>query len=143
MGKGGGSSKTPHEAPDDLKSSQMLTVVDAICEGPIEGPVDGLKSVRINKTPVLDSDGNAMVHGVTVVYRVGEDEQSAMEGFEDSGAETLLGVEVKKSEPVTRTITTKNGGPPALYLWCAVAGQYQYQRRPQPDQCTDADPVSP
>ncbi|EMJ9669747.1 host specificity protein J [Salmonella enterica] len=107
MGKGGGSSKTPHEAPDDLKSSQMLTVVDAICEGPIEGPVDGLKSVRINKTPVLDSDGNAMVHGVTVVYRVGEDEQSAMEGFEDSGAETLLGVEVKKSEPVTRTITTK------------------------------------
>lgn len=107
MGKGGGSSKTPHEAPDDLKSSQMLTVVDAICEGPIEGPVDGLKSVRINKTPVLDSDGNAMVHGVTVVYRVGEDEQTAMEGFEDSGAETLLSVEVKKSEPVTRTITAK------------------------------------
>ncbi|WEA77648.1 host specificity protein J [Citrobacter braakii] len=107
MGKGGGSSKTPHEAPDDLKSSQMLTVVDAICEGPIEGPVDGLKSVRINKTPVLDSDGNAMVHGVTVVYRVGEDEQTAMEGFEDSGAETLLGVEVKKSESVTRTITAK------------------------------------
>ncbi|EIY0025971.1 host specificity protein J [Salmonella enterica] len=107
MGKGGGSSKTPHEAPDDLKSSQVLTVVDAICEGPIEGPVDGLKSVRINKTPVLDSDGNAMVHGVTVVYRVGEDEQTAMEGFEDSGAETLLGVEVKKSEPVTRTITAK------------------------------------
>ncbi|MBS6000967.1 MAG: host specificity protein J [Citrobacter sp.] len=107
MGKGGGSSKTPHEAPDDLKSSQMLTVVDAICEGPIEGPVDGLKSVRINKTPVLDSDGNAMVHGVTVVYRVGEDEQTAMEGFEDSGAETLLGVEVKKSEPVTRTITAQ------------------------------------
>lgn len=30
-----------------------------------------------------------------------------MEGFEDSGTETLLGVEVKKSEPVTRTITTK------------------------------------
>lgn len=107
MGKGGGSSRTPYEAPDNLKSSQMLTVVDAICEGPIEGPVDGLKSVRINKTPVLDSDGNAMVHGVTVVYRVGEDEQTAMEGFEDSGAETLLGVEVKKSEPVTRTITTK------------------------------------
>ncbi|MDR4049436.1 MAG: host specificity protein J [Citrobacter sp.] len=107
MGKGGGSSKTPHEAPDDLKSSQMLTVVDAICEGPIEGPVDGLKSVRINKTPVLDSEGNAMVHGVTVVYRVGEDEQTAMEGFEDSGAETLLSVEVKKSEPVTRIITTK------------------------------------
>lgn len=107
MGKGGGSSHTPVEAPDNLKSGQVLSVVDAIGEGPIEGPVDGLKSVLINKTPVLDSDGNAMVHGVTVVYRVGEDEQTAMEGFEDSGAETLLSVEVKKSEPVTRTITTK------------------------------------
>lgn len=107
MGKGGGSSHTPVEAPDNLKSGQVLSVVDAIGEGPIEGPVDGLKSVRINKTPVLDSDGNAMVHGVTVVYRVGEDEQTAMEGFEDSGAETLLNVEVKKSEAVTRTITTR------------------------------------
>ncbi|RRC25695.1 host specificity protein J, partial [Escherichia coli] len=25
-------------------------------EGPIEGPVDGLKSVLLNSTPVLDSD---------------------------------------------------------------------------------------
>ncbi|EJQ2277700.1 host specificity protein J [Salmonella enterica] len=107
MGKGGGSSHTPVEAPDNLKSGQLLSVVDAIGEGPIEGPVNGLKSVRINKTPVLDSDGNAMVHGVTVVYRVGEDEQTAMEGFEDSGAETLLNVEVKKSEAITRTITSK------------------------------------
>lgn len=107
MGKGGGSGHTPIEAPDNLKSGQILSVVDALCEGPIEGPIDGLKSVLINKTPVLDSDGNTMVHGVTVVYRVGEDEQSAMEGFEDSGAETLLGVEVKQSEPITRTITTR------------------------------------
>ncbi|EMA3755584.1 host specificity protein J [Salmonella enterica] len=107
MGKGGGSSHTPVEAPDNLKSGQLLSVVDAIGEGPIEGPVNGLKSVRINKTPVLDSDGNAMVHGATVVYRVGEDEQTAMEGFEDSGAETLLNVEVKKSEAITRTITSK------------------------------------
>lgn len=107
MGKGGGGGRTPREAPDNLKSSQTLTVVDALSEGPIEGPVDGLRSVRVNKTPVLDSGGDAMVHGVTVVYRVGEQEQSSMEGFEASGAETLLGVEVKKAEPVTRTITTR------------------------------------
>ncbi|EJK9920526.1 hypothetical protein NL035_004831, partial [Escherichia coli] len=29
---------------------------DAISEGPIEGPVDGLKSVLLNSTSVLDSD---------------------------------------------------------------------------------------
>ncbi len=49
MGKDGGSSHTSVEAPDNLKSGQLLSVVDAIGEGLIERPVDGLKSVRINK----------------------------------------------------------------------------------------------
>ncbi|MDN0333121.1 host specificity protein J [Escherichia coli] len=56
MGKGGGKAHTPREAKDNLKSTQLLSVIDAISEGPIEGPVDGLKSVLLNSTPVLDSD---------------------------------------------------------------------------------------
>ncbi|WP_425354219.1 hypothetical protein, partial [Escherichia coli] len=42
MGKGGGKARTPREARDNLKSSQLLSVIDAISEGPVEGPVDGL-----------------------------------------------------------------------------------------------------
>ncbi len=42
---------------DNLKSTQLLSVIDAISEGPVEGPVDGLKSVLLNSTPVLDSEG--------------------------------------------------------------------------------------
>ncbi|WP_172904535.1 hypothetical protein, partial [Escherichia coli] len=53
MGKGSSKGHTPREAKDNLKSSQMLSVIDAISEGPIEGPVDGLKSVLLNSTPVL------------------------------------------------------------------------------------------
>jgi hypothetical protein len=34
----------PREAKDNLKSTQLLSVIDAISEGPIEGPVDGLKA---------------------------------------------------------------------------------------------------
>ncbi|WP_436834974.1 hypothetical protein, partial [Shigella flexneri] len=41
----------------DLKSTQLLSVIDAISEGPVDGPVDGLKSVLLNGTPVLDSEG--------------------------------------------------------------------------------------
>ncbi|HAC6879136.1 TPA_asm: host specificity protein J [Salmonella enterica subsp. enterica serovar Java] len=106
-GKSGGSSRTPREAPDNLKSNQLLTVIDAISEGPIAGPVEGMQSVLVNKTPVTDSAGNPNIHGVTVTYRVGEQEQTAMEGFEESGAETLLNVEITKNEPVTRTITAR------------------------------------
>ncbi|EBE8007030.1 host specificity protein J [Salmonella enterica] len=108
MGKGGGKGHTPREAPDNLKSTQLLSVIDAISEGPIEGPVNGLQSVLVNQTPVVDRDGNTNIHGVKVVYRVGEQEQTPLEGFESSGAETVLGVQVKYDNPVTRTITAAN-----------------------------------
>ncbi len=108
MGKGSSKGHTPREAKDNLKSSQMLSVIDAISEGPIEGPVDGLKSVLLNSTPVLDSEGNTNISGVTVVFRAGEQEQSPPEGFESSGSETVLGTEVKYETPITRTITSAN-----------------------------------
>ncbi|MBE1142602.1 host specificity protein J, partial [Escherichia coli] len=105
-----GSSKghTPREAKDNLKSTQLLSVIDAISEGPVEGPVDGLKSVLLNSTPVLDSEGNTNIAGVTVVFRAGEQEQTPPEGFESSGSETVLGTEVKYDTPITRTITSAN-----------------------------------
>ncbi|MEJ6226685.1 host specificity protein J, partial [Escherichia coli] len=105
-----GSSKghTPREARDNLKSTQLLSVIDAISEGPVEGPVDGLKSVLLNSTPVLDSEGNTNISGVTVVFRAGEQEQTPPEGFESSGSETVLGTEVKYDTPITRTITSAN-----------------------------------
>ncbi|NYW61493.1 phage attachment tail tip protein J [Escherichia coli] len=108
MGKGGGKAHTPVEAKDNLKSTQMMSVIDAIGEGPIEGPVKGLQSILVNKTPLTDTDGNPVIHGVTAVWRAGEQEQTPPEGFESSGAETGLGVEVTKAKPVTRTITSAN-----------------------------------
>ncbi|HHU8291662.1 TPA: phage attachment tail tip protein J, partial [Escherichia coli] len=62
----------------------------------------------VNKTPLTDTDGNPVIHGVTAVWRAGEQEQTPPEGFESSGAETGLGVEVTKAKPVTRTITSAN-----------------------------------
>ncbi|HBI2734905.1 TPA: phage attachment tail tip protein J [Escherichia coli] len=108
MGKGSSKGHTPREAKDNLKSTQLLSAIDAISEGPIEGPVDGLKSVLLNSTPVLDSEGNTNISGVTVVFRAGEQEQSPPEGFESSGSETVLGTEVKYETPITRTITSAN-----------------------------------
>ncbi|HFO5100956.1 TPA: phage tail protein [Escherichia coli] len=108
MGKGGGKGHTPREAKDNLKSTQMMSVIDAIGEGPVEGPVKGLQSILVNKTPLTDTDGNPVIHGVTAVWRAGEQEQTPPEGFESSGAESALGVEVTKAKPVTRTITSAN-----------------------------------
>ncbi|EHM8631334.1 host specificity protein J, partial [Escherichia coli] len=57
---------------------------------------------------LTDTDGNPVIHGVTAVWRAGEQEQTPPEGFESSGSETALGVEVTKAKPVTRTITSAN-----------------------------------
>ncbi|WP_139130531.1 phage tail protein, partial [Escherichia coli] len=76
MGKGGGKAHTPVEAKDNLKSTQMMSVIDAIGEGPVEGPVKGLQSILVNKTPLTDTDGNPVIHGVTAVWRAGEQEQT-------------------------------------------------------------------
>ncbi|ENE18475.1 putative host specificity protein J [Escherichia coli P0302293.3] len=107
MGKGSSKGHTPREAKDNLKSTQLLSVIDAISEGPVEGPVDGLKSVLLNSTPVLDSEGNTNISGVTVVFRAGEQEQTPPEGFESSGSETVLGTEVNTTRRY-RTITSAN-----------------------------------
>ncbi|ENY7461384.1 DUF1983 domain-containing protein [Escherichia coli] len=56
MGKGSSKGHTPREARDNLKSTQLLSVIDAISEGPVEGPVDGLKSVLLNSTRTLTLD---------------------------------------------------------------------------------------
>ncbi|MEF8471533.1 host specificity protein J, partial [Escherichia coli] len=110
MGKGSSKGHTPREAKDNLKSTQLLSVIDAISEGPIEGPVDGLKSVLLNSTPVLDSEGNTNISGVTVVFRAGEQEQTPPEGFESSGSETVLGTEVKYDTPIISGSVNANAG---------------------------------
>ncbi|WP_426784504.1 phage tail tip protein J-related protein [Serratia sp. 2C06] len=108
MGKGGGKQSTPYEAPNDLKSRQKLSIIDLISEGPIEGPVKGLQSVHLDDTPAVDDGGNSSVNGMVAQWRAGTLEQPVMEGFTDSSSETPVGIEIKQSAPVTRTITTPN-----------------------------------
>ncbi len=74
MGKGSSKGHTPREAKDNLKSTQLLSVIDAISEGPVEGPVDGLKSVLLNSTRCWTVRGIQHL-GVTVVFRAGEQDR--------------------------------------------------------------------
>ncbi|EGY1755917.1 phage tail protein [Salmonella enterica] len=107
MSKGNKKQHTPREEPDNLKSVQELSVIDVIGEGPIQGPVNGLQSLLLNDTPVVDAQGGVNVHGVEAQFRSGEDHQSPLEGFDGSAAETLIQAEVTHDKPITRTITSE------------------------------------
>ncbi|EOC0702619.1 host specificity protein J, partial [Salmonella enterica subsp. enterica serovar Kokomlemle] len=98
---------TPREERDNLKSTQELSVIDVIGEGPIKGLVNDLQGLRLNDTPVVDAHGGVNVHGVTMEYRGGEEDQSPLEEFDGSSSETLIQAEVTHDKPITRTITSE------------------------------------
>ena len=93
------------EAPDSLRSKAYARVVDLISEGEIEGLVDGLQSVYLDDTPIQNPDGSTNFSGVTLETRNGSQQQSYVPGFSSVENEVVVGVEVKASQPVVRSIT--------------------------------------
>ncbi|QUJ04319.1 hypothetical protein KCP78_23785 [Salmonella enterica subsp. enterica] len=55
-------------------------MIDAISEVPVEGPVDGLKSVLLNSNAVPTVRG-IPIFRVTVAFRAGEQEQTPPEAL--------------------------------------------------------------
>ena len=105
-GKGeGGAQRTPVESPDTLKSSSKARVLDLLCEGEIQGLVDGLKSVYLDGVAIQNPDGTFNFTGVTVYDVKGTQSQEYIPGFPSAEAEYSVGVEVKHATPVVRTVT--------------------------------------
>ncbi|UOO89141.1 phage tail protein [Vitreoscilla massiliensis] len=107
--KSGGGSRTPYEAPNTLSSAQLLRVVDALCEGPIEGFANGnespLKSVFLSDTPIQNSDGTYNFKGVTGYFNRGTPDQTYIPGFDKTERVVNVGTAVKKTTPITRTVS--------------------------------------
>jgi len=105
-----GGSRTPYIAPNTGSSAQSLKVVHAICEGEIQGFVtkDPLQSVYFDNTPVQSRSGEFNFHGVTGLFTTGAADQTYLPGFEQVDNVTNVGVEVKKSLNITRTVSNDN-----------------------------------
>ena len=108
MGKGSNKAKTPKEAQDNLKSNQQLSIIDLLCEGQIEGPINGLQSIFLNDTPIQAPDGSYNFKGVEVEWTAGTQSQAPLEGFSATENEVPVNLEVKATTPIVRTITDPN-----------------------------------
>lgn len=108
MGKGSGKVKTPRIEADNLESKQLLSVIDIISEGQIEGPLRGLQGVYLNKTPIQNVDGTYNFTGVTIEYTTGTQSQLPLSDFSETQNEIPVSLEVKRDKPIVRTITDKN-----------------------------------
>ncbi|HDR0641610.1 phage tail protein [Pasteurella multocida] len=104
-GKKGGGGHTPYEAPESGRSKQFVKIVEIISEGEIQGLVDGVKSVYLDKTPIQASDDSYNFKNVDAQGRIGTQDQAIMEGFNTSEIEVSVGAQVRKLTPLTRTVT--------------------------------------
>lgn len=110
-GKSQGSVRTPHEAPDSLRSSQRLRAIGLISLGPIKGPANKWKSTYFDNTPIQNANGvddndesSFNFKNTEIAYTLGTQDQMPLQGFEMSEREVSVGAEIKNVTPVTRTV---------------------------------------
>ena len=110
-GKSQGSARTPHEAPDSLRSSQRLRAIGLISLGPIKGPANKWKSTYFDNTPIQNANGvddndesSFNFKNTEIAYTFGTQDQMPLQGFEMSEREVSVGAEIKNVTPVTRTV---------------------------------------
>ncbi|ANC42965.1 host specificity protein J [Pandoraea pnomenusa] len=104
-GKGGGDSRTPTESPDSLHSIAYAKVLDAVSEGDVVGLVNGLQSVYLDGTPILNPDGTANFQNVSVDVRTGTQDQAYIPGFPAVESEATVGVTLTSAVPWVRAIS--------------------------------------
>ncbi|MFP8968562.1 host specificity protein J, partial [Pokkaliibacter sp. CJK22405] len=104
-GKGGGAGAVAKEDPNTLQSQSFARIIDLIAEGEIDGLVNGLQSIYLDKTPLANGDGSLNFEGVSITTREGLPTQEPIPGFPAVEAEEVIGVQIKKDAPITRTIS--------------------------------------
>ena len=82
--------------------------MEVLSEGEIEGLVDGLKSVYLDKTPIEAKDGSHYFKNVEIEGREGTQTQEVMQGFQAVEKEISVATEITKRTALTRTVTDAN-----------------------------------
>lgn len=101
---GGGSSRTPVEAPDSLRSKSYARFIDVISCGEIEGPVAQAQSVYFGDVQLQDEQEHYNFANVAIEWRNGAIRQTPSAICETSEVTSDINTEIKKINPVVRSI---------------------------------------
>lgn len=105
-GEKGGSSKpkSPTEASDSLRSTNLAKLLIAVGEGEFdEVPTD--YDIYLDNTPIRDASGNVNFPNVKWDWRSGSIDQTYIPGIPSVENETSLNVELRSDAPWVRSIT--------------------------------------
>ncbi|MFZ5938693.1 host specificity protein J, partial [Pseudomonas sp. HS6-2] len=106
-GSKGGSAKQkqPSIASNSVPSIATVRMLYLWSWGPIVGPVNDLRSVKLDGTPVMAEDGTLNYPGVKWQFRSGELNQERMTGISESSNEIAVGQQLLSTTPYIYTIT--------------------------------------
>jgi len=105
-GEKGGSSKpkSPVEASDSLRSTNLAKLMIAVGEGEFDGiPTD--YDIYLDNTPIRDASGNYNFPNVKWDWRPGSVDQTYIPGIPSVENETSLNIELRSDSPWVRSIT--------------------------------------
>ncbi|WP_374556595.1 host specificity protein J [Aquitalea pelogenes] len=124
-GGGGGqpSSRRPVEAPDSLQSVATARLMLLVALGETGGPVNGLKSIYLDGTPIENADGSRNFERVQAEWRTGTPTQLPFSGFSEVETETAVGVEIKAGAGLVRHIDNLEAN--AVRVTVSVSGLFQ------------------
>ncbi|WP_252959405.1 host specificity protein J [Pseudomonas simiae] len=124
-GEKGGSSKpkSPTEASDSLRSTNLAKLLIAVGEGEFdETPTD--YNIYLDNTPIRDASGNYNFPNVKWDWRPGSVDQTYIPGIPAVENETSLNVELRSDAPWVRSITnTQLSAVRIRFAWPALQRQ--------------------
>jgi predicted phage tail protein len=101
---GSSSAKTPVEASDSLRSTNLAKILIAVGEGEFDG-VPSAADIFLDNTPINDASGNVNYPNVTWDWRSGSVDQSYIPGIPSVENETTINVELRSDTAWVRSIT--------------------------------------
>jgi predicted phage tail protein len=101
---GSSSAKTPVEASDSLRSTNLAKILIAVGEGEFEG-TPSAADIYLDNTPINDASGNVNYPNVTWSWRNGAVDQSYIPGIPSVENETTINVELRSDTAWVRSIT--------------------------------------
>ncbi|WP_414155814.1 host specificity protein J [Pseudomonas sp. BNK-43-a] len=91
--------KQPSIASNSVPSISTARLLYLWSWGPIVGPVNGLRSVKLDGTPLVAEDGTVNYPGVKWQFRSGELHQDRLEGVTESSNEIQIAQELRTTAP--------------------------------------------